>query len=138
MSRKIWPCRVCGETFVLTSSQIKNYKYLCNPCRRKAYVEMEATKKYFKEYMKNPVTKSHYAESARERLKNPVTRHRKQVAYILHNAIRSGEIKRLPCGVCGEEPADGHHDDYSKPLEVQWLCRKHHGEHHAMMRERTI
>lgn len=24
-----------------------------------------------------------------------------------------------------------HHDEYSKPLEVRWLCRLHHREHHA-------
>ena len=30
-----------------------------------------------------------------------------------------------PCIVCGAK-ADAHHDDYSKPTEVTWLCRKHH------------
>jgi DNA-binding CsgD family transcriptional regulator len=45
-------------------------------------------------------------------------------------AIETGKLERQPCEVCGEEPADAHHDDYSKPLQVRWLCRKHHMEEH--------
>lgn len=31
------------------------------------------------------------------------------------------------CESCGEaKPLDGHHEDYSKPLEVVWLCRPCH------------
>ena len=46
-------------------------------------------------------------------------------------AIRSGELVRQPCEVCGESKVDAHHDDYSQPLAVRWLCRKHHAEHHS-------
>jgi hypothetical protein len=32
------------------------------------------------------------------------------------------------CERCGiEENLDGHHEDYSKPLEVLWVCKKCHG-----------
>jgi ribonuclease BN (tRNA processing enzyme) len=41
-----------------------------------------------------------------------------------------GKLKELPCEICGCSPTDAHHDDYSKPLEVMWLCRKHHAEYH--------
>lgn len=46
-------------------------------------------------------------------------------------AVRSGRIKKLPCEVCGSKVRiQGHHDDYSKPLEVRWLCQVHHKELH--------
>ena len=44
---------------------------------------------------------------------------------------RSGRIKRQPCMVCGEKTVQGHHEDYSKPLQVMWLCHKHHCERHS-------
>jgi len=46
-------------------------------------------------------------------------------------AIRAGKLKRKPCDVCGTTKVDGHHEDYTKPLEVIWLCRKHHNLLHS-------
>lgn len=54
------------------------------------------------------------------------------------NAIRDGKLMRQPCEVCGKAKAQAHHDDYSKPLEVRWLCVKHHNEHHRKEREAII
>ncbi|GAG03219.1 unnamed protein product, partial [marine sediment metagenome] len=42
----------------------------------------------------------------------------------------SGRLKRGKCLVCGDEKTEAHHEDYSKPLEVKWLCKKHHSELH--------
>ena len=52
----------------------------------------------------------------------------------VNNAIRDGRLLRQPCESCGEERAQGHHDDYSKPLEVRWLCVKCHASHHRAER----
>lgn len=46
------------------------------------------------------------------------------------NAVRTGQIRRMPCERCGSLRVHGHHEDYSKPLEVMWLCPKHHKERH--------
>jgi hypothetical protein len=53
---------------------------------------------------------------------------------ILRNAVRRGEIiKPSQCGQCDLVlPLQGHHDDYSKPLEVIWLCPLCHGENHQL------
>jgi hypothetical protein len=49
---------------------------------------------------------------------------------ILNKAVVRGDVERKPCEVCGNPKVDGHHEDYAKPLEVRWLCRKHHMELH--------
>ena len=51
---------------------------------------------------------------------------------LLQSAVRRGKIKRMPCEKCGKQKTDAHHEDYSKPYEVQWLCRKHHMGRHRM------
>lgn len=60
--------------------------------------------------------------------RNPNPKSRARLA--LTSAVHSGKIKRRPCEVCGDPKSHGHHEDYSKPLEVKWLCRNHHQEIH--------
>lgn len=49
----------------------------------------------------------------------------------LQCAVFREKIKRGHCDVCGStDNVDGHHEDYSKPLDVRWLCHKHHMEFH--------
>jgi hypothetical protein len=43
-------------------------------------------------------------------------------------AVRSGDVIKMPCSVCGDDNSEAHHPDYDKPLEVVWVCRKHHEE----------
>ena len=53
---------------------------------------------------------------------------------LAHRAVayakRCGELVPQPCEVCGLEKVEAHHDDYSKPLDVRWLCRTHHRQWH--------
>lgn len=51
------------------------------------------------------------------------------------NAIRDGRLVRQPCEVAGcGDIAQAHHDDYSRPLDVRWLCASHHAAHHKSLR----
>ncbi len=46
-------------------------------------------------------------------------------------ALQKGGLTRQPCARCGVSFTQAHHSDYSKPLEVTWLCRVHHGSAHS-------
>jgi len=61
--------------------------------------------------------------------------HKKKASTAVGNALRDGRLFRKPCEVCGSLKVQAHHDDYSKPLDVRWLCVAHHAEHHRTMRE---
>ena len=47
-------------------------------------------------------------------------------------AIKTGKLKKPKyCQSCGvEQLLDGHHEDYTEPLEVVWLCRWCHVDLH--------
>lgn len=53
------------------------------------------------------------------------------------NAIRDGRLARPRCcEICHIEcKPHGHHDDYSKPLDVRWLCVDCHNKFHKFVRE---
>lgn len=52
--------------------------------------------------------------------------------YTVHNAVRDGRMKRMPCQKCGAtDRINAHHEDYSKPLDVIWLCSRCHHRYHA-------
>jgi hypothetical protein len=52
----------------------------------------------------------------------------------LRVALKAGRVKRLACAVCGNEKSQAHHENYEKPMEVVWLCARHHAERHSEMR----
>lgn len=60
-----------------------------------------------------------------------------QAAY---RATRRGILKPPPCcSECGTAgPVEKHHHDYSKPLEVVWLCKQCHGLLHRKPRPTLV
>lgn len=57
-------------------------------------------------------------------------RDRLKVKDAVRYAVKTGKLVKTPCEVCGEEKVEGHHPDYSRPLDVVWLCKQHHMEIH--------
>jgi len=54
----------------------------------------------------------------------------RKIAYYLSK----GYIEKKPCIICGDTKAHAHHPDYNYPLDVIWLCPKHHKEEHNRIR----
>lgn len=52
----------------------------------------------------------------------------------VHNSIKRGVLVKLPCEVCGSSKVEAHHCDYLKPLDVMWLCNKHHSLWHRHLK----
>jgi len=44
--------------------------------------------------------------------------------------IRKGNLFKKPCEKCEGLEVHAHHDDYSAPLNIRWLCAKHHSQWH--------
>lgn len=65
---------------------------------------------------------------------------RRKVYNDFHAALSAGRVvKPATCEGCGKSPVghdvlDAHHDDYSRPLDVRWLCRSCHVRHHDALR----
>lgn len=53
-------------------------------------------------------------------------------------AIKHGLLIPHPCEICGNQEAEGHHPDHTRPLEVIWLCHSCHGLHHSLINAQNI
>lgn len=100
----------------------------CKECTKKDVVESyydNHAKRIEYERRRRPKVKMRIKIKTPEEIKK-----QKRVHCIVQRAIKKGILIRKPCEVCGFAKADAHHDDYNKPLNVRWLCRKHHIKHH--------
>ena len=85
------------------------------------------------EYAKSPQGATKLAAGAtRWRQQNPAKR---KAHIIVSNAIRDGKLTRMPCEICFSDNGQAHHSDYSKSLEVRWLCVGCHSLIHKSERE---
>ena len=132
-------CTKCGEEKPLEEFYPRAAK--CKPCYR-ADVRRNrlANADYYREYDRNRARSP-------ERLADRLARNRqfqsdcpeKRRAHIAaNNALRDGRIVKTPCAFCGaDDNLEAHHHDYSKPLDVTWLCRPCHRRFHALERMAT-
>jgi len=107
----------------------------CKDCNKKDVRENRALKvDYYRKYdvvryKNDPIVRKRIIITARDWRKKYPQRYKAHTA--VGNALRSGKIERMPCEICGTvKNLHAHHDDYSKPLDIRWLCAEHHKKHH--------
>lgn len=100
----------------------------------------ECTKRDNKQWYRRTLDERHAYDRGRctpERMKRASEHYRetnpqKHGAHVaVYQAIKSGRLIRKPCESCGDPHSEAHHDDYSKPLDVRWLCLPCHRTHHG-------
>lgn len=131
-------CNKCYKTKIMSEfpklkGEVPDFGWACKKCVRIKHREIyegrkEKVRSQKKEYyLKN---RDKFDEKSRKMV---IERSPKYVArYLLRSAVSSGKVVKLACERCGDIKTQGHHPDYSKPLKVIWLCRKHHGEIHRI------
>lgn len=141
-------CTCCGLTFESDQKRLKQSGPVCRPCVREKERAYRSNRKaagnpvvstkmppayhqeYQKAYSQDPVVRARRASAEAERRRDD--RHKPKILARLavRNALRRGALIKGDCEVCGSDKTEGHHDDYDRPLDVRWLCRNHHREHH--------
>jgi Bacillus phage endonuclease len=130
-------CRRCGALFKRTRHQITFRDFTCNTCRLTSYKQTRHLNPE-KFRLKGRLNYRRHKEqlSALYKLKrktDPVFKMKVVARAKLRHSVLKGRTKKTACIKCGNPNSEGHHDDYSKPLDVQWLCHLCHCELHPEM-----
>lgn len=146
-------CRECNtekplSEFYKHAAMADGHLNKCIPCvKARVGKHREANLEKIQAYDKARANKPHRVKARKEYLKTEAGKQSKKKAmaayhkrypmtYAAHiiagNAIRDGRlIPAACCSVCNlTEKIEGHHDDYTKPLDVRWLCESCHKEWH--------
>ena len=114
----------------------------CKECTKKDVAKNYRDNiEYYREYERQRFTspdrkKKVLKYQKRMREKNP---EKYKARVLLTNAVRDGNVnKPNSCERCGATGRiEGHHEDYSRPMDVKWLCFKCHRAEHGQDAEWT-
>jgi hypothetical protein len=127
-------CKVCGTTrplddFYKHPQMADGRLNKCKQCcREAAKANRDARLDYYRQYDRERLSTENRKKTLAEKQRLYRARNRKkhEARMAVFRAIRAGVITKRPCEICGTFPADAHHDNYERPLDIRWLCRMHH------------
>jgi transcription elongation factor Elf1 len=120
----MFTCNRCHETkeiadFPVRKDIARGHSLFCKSCKNKAQSS----------YQKSELGKVTQVKA--DQARKVKFAHKRNARSKTFTAIKNGTIQVLPCLVCGDK-AEAHHPDYSRPLDVVWLCKPHHKETHNL------
>jgi hypothetical protein len=132
--RKLGNCKACQKTNskAWRKANPEEHRAKCKAWRK---ANPEKYRTTIKTWQKNNPDK-HKAINKAWRQTHPYKKDNpeKHSAHVIVNsAVRRGDLPRVStcdCVDCGIQAAEYHHEDYSKPLEVEPLCKKCHIKRH--------
>lgn len=119
-------CSSCYETksteqFYRSAVNVDGYYGICIICHKAKVTDRK----------KNKTLLSYDQVAENKKFWLPNNRLKQKAHQAVAYAIASKKLIRQPCEKCGtNENVVAHHEDYNKPLDVVWLCQKHHRERH--------
>lgn len=125
-------CKDCAKKDTLENRQLRGEFY-------KAYDRVRSYSENRKEQRREYQSRAAVKERQKLRRKEWEGRNKEKKAAntAVGNAVRDGRLFKQPCFICGAiDDIKAHHYNYDTPLEVTWLCTKHHGEVHREYDER--
>lgn len=123
-------CKSCKKSYQ-NKYRKENIEYVRQYDRNRPNKEQ----RYINDYVRRKSIKYKEAKNKNAKKYNEKNKLKKSAHSKVQCAIETGKLIKEKCKVCGNEKTHGHHEDYSKPLEVIWLCHKHHMEIHKKKRE---
>lgn len=143
-------CAECGTNVVKNPKRQSR----CNPCLYRQYgakqrqrLATSGAKEKLKQWRRNRTVSA--AAKKRERFHSrryaTLYPEKEKAKWLLNRAILAGRIVRpAVCPQCksvdrardGRSLIQAHHDDYSRPLEVRWLCIQCHADHHRALKDK--
>lgn len=109
--------------------------HICKQCHKERMkinrLTNPSVQAYDRERAKTPERKAQAARVSTEWRQNHPDAYRAQNA--VNNAVRDGKLFKQPCAICStDKNVHAHHEDYSRPLDVKWLCAKCHHRIHSV------
>lgn len=138
--KKCTKCLLTKEIFEFhkDNSRTSGYRERCKRCvsefMQSPYIKeirRQAQRKYSKTE-KGILTEKKHSPLRHKRASK--LRHHWAMGQVRQAKVHGALIKE-PCKVCGAvDKIHAHHEDYTKPLEVMWLCPLHHSQRHMELK----